>query len=831
MRYIGEFTSLAGKDYSITIRTQTAGSDQTILLSGVPFTTSVDEGDGGLYAPIRCGGATVGLLTKSVMPDLYSGHAKGVRVDVVCTSQGRTVWSGFVSPTMYDQGYDGELEELQLDCVDGIAVLKNIPYRSPQKAQLSLLDFIRKCLREAEVFSTLYISTNVQMAASGTEETCSLLRISENCFFADRDDPSQPEDEVAWSCYEVLEEIMRWLGLTLIAEGDTVYCVDYDAMKTNPSYWVYNLSNDSANGQLVTYTPRIAITGDSYGESGTRVSLDKVYNKVTVSDDFRAMKTLFPTFGDEAFEENITAASDPVLEGELDGNGKYGNPVTVVQQVDGKQATFQAFIVGAPVGSRIQNYVVIVKFMRSDVFRFHRYRGTGANKSDYTDQFEREACWGNMMKSYGAAYVRLYQKEITGAQVLILETMLRSASTPQEKWQQYLEFLNFRVGEDIKFEPMIIFYNPKDGHIGPTAFGRTRRFDAVLGQGDDLEDCQKYPCVTLRSGLPSGIFGGENSYLAIKGTYSQHATREVPIPLDTKDNGKLEREGDFKNADELYFWAKIRWGDRWLRAPGELTSGGWTPAESFFKLWWKKDGEVSVRDYYAREYPLEDRTLLDYPSAEKAVFIPAPRNSNLSGEPYFALYMNRDSRGRSKHGAWNGDTTDGVKGNYYTRYYNEVQILRSFSIETRTNAGGALNESDLLTDTVYTNETDNGSVEEFGEIKFKVCTYDGKAPSYSTVDYLGDRNESRYADRLYNRALYIKQGAIPMRQEEQMVWKCVTQYENPRLVFEATLKNTLGPTLLHTMTAVGFPGKTFVGIALERDWRMETARVTLLEKA
>jgi len=51
---------------------------------------------------------------------------------------------------------------------------------------------------------------------------------------------------VAWTCQEVLEEICRYLGLTAIADKDSVYFVDYDAIKAGiNTYWRYTVDNNS----------------------------------------------------------------------------------------------------------------------------------------------------------------------------------------------------------------------------------------------------------------------------------------------------------------------------------------------------------------------------------------------------------------------------------------------------------------------------------------------------------------------------------------------------------------------------------------------------------
>lgn len=846
MTFHAAFYSIEGNEYRIEIKTPGDGS-RDVQLAGNPITTTVDATDKNLYEPIRCGGATVRLLTMWPIWQLYSGQAKGVSVKL--WGPAGLDWTGYVSPTMYSQGYDRELEEIAVDCIDGLAVLKYIPYLPDQRKNLTFLEIIRKCLREAECFERLYISTNVQRQSSTTNEgIASILRVSENAFTGDKEDASQPDRDVAWSCYDVLAEIMRFLGYTMTCQGSNVYCVDYDSLKAGDTqYRRYDIDKDDTEGTLTNIGTRTAITGASYAANGAQISLDTIYNKVRVSDEFRSMETMFPHFGDEAFEENITRhAEDNWLREVYAPNAICG---TIVQDLGGKDGTFQ-FIVDGVVkdldahesgsGEKWKGYLVLVRFYRSQIFDFHRYHRL--SHADMTEQFynQGQACWGRMLDTFGASYVKMYKKELPASMLLSLQAAMRSAGNPEsseERWAIVSEYLGDLDIDKVKFEPMIIFTNPYDPtgntyrHVGPSAFNRTGTYHVVGGQGADREDCQNFPCVTMRPELPEAVFGGQNVYMVLKGTYQQHDQFNHPFPIDNDDNDALKREGDLKNEDELFFWAKLKWGDRYL------SPDGWSPFDSFFKVWWRKDkGSIHVRTYYGADFTLKDNSNAGFITANDGVYITPPSSGNLSGKPEFKIYLNRDSRGHSKRNAW-GDWDEKTKTcankneNFYDRYYNEVQILQNLDIAFKANAGGVFDEDELLSDTVYVNEVENGSVEEMDEIKFKVCTYDQKNLSYSVVDYLDpSTGRSHYIDKLINRALYPDQ-KDGMRQEEHMVYKCVTQYESPRLIFECCLRNTV-PTSLHdTFTDTSFSGQTFVVIGKETDWKMESVTLKLLEKA
>jgi hypothetical protein len=161
-----------------------------------------------IYSPIKSSGATIEMLTSKMPFDLYSGNTKGVKVTLTNTTANRVEWVGYVTPCVYDMGLDEEKEVVEIECVDGIAVLKDMPYRSNSKEVDTFLNIVFKCLKRAGCYKNLYVTDNVQLSSSGTDSIMSKLRISEANFFEQKDSEAQLDDSVAWNCYDVLFEIM-----------------------------------------------------------------------------------------------------------------------------------------------------------------------------------------------------------------------------------------------------------------------------------------------------------------------------------------------------------------------------------------------------------------------------------------------------------------------------------------------------------------------------------------------------------------------------------------------------------------------------------------------
>ena len=143
---------------------------------------------------------------------------------------------GYITPNVYNQTYSGVIENLELECIDALSTLKNIDYKTIGKSKniVSFIDVICHILKQCNVYNNLYISDALNKTEDGTN-ICYSLHISENNFFDEDDEPMK--------CSEVLEEILKYLNMTMFADGLNVYIIDYDAIsKDYNNYIAYNFS-------------------------------------------------------------------------------------------------------------------------------------------------------------------------------------------------------------------------------------------------------------------------------------------------------------------------------------------------------------------------------------------------------------------------------------------------------------------------------------------------------------------------------------------------------------------------------------------------------------
>ena len=111
-----------------------------------------------------------------------------------------------------------------------------------------------------------------------------------------------------------------------MADGDSVYFLDYDAIKQKRvSYYKYPVDGSSAPEKVNVRFSK-TITAEDYSESGATLSLDNVYNKVSVKADLYTFDKVLPDMYETL--ENITKDSDSSLQTALAAdNGMWGEVV------------------------------------------------------------------------------------------------------------------------------------------------------------------------------------------------------------------------------------------------------------------------------------------------------------------------------------------------------------------------------------------------------------------------------------------------------------------------------------------------------------------------
>lgn len=256
-----------------------------------------------LYDPIRTSTCTVRVVSKSYLMNLYTGKAQGTQVILKNEDTGEIEWCGFLQPNMYNQGYCDEVETIEFeasDCLNTLQYLKYENYFSNGRMSVPFSYVISDMLDKAKLINSYYITN--KFFADGTMSRSMNFNnfyISEYNFFSEEDEP--------WTLKEVLEEICKYFGYVCYQWGDAIYFIDYDKYASDGSMLGYKYEK-STHWRVSTYldiaTEANYITADSYKETGADMSLDDVFNKVSVNCNYYHAEDVIPDLFDDKLLTN-----------------------------------------------------------------------------------------------------------------------------------------------------------------------------------------------------------------------------------------------------------------------------------------------------------------------------------------------------------------------------------------------------------------------------------------------------------------------------------------------------------------------------------------------
>ena len=326
MKYVGRFKDVNNESYYLEIITNNDETTiQNIEMGTPPFILEYESGDEIIYKPIKYSSATATIVSENILSDIYTGANQGTKIKLTNTQ--RTLFNGYITPNVYNQPYSGVAQNIELECVDGLSTLKNIDYTTVgnEKNIVSFAQIICHILKQCNCYTTLYISDVINSVENGANKIYDLF-VSENNFFDEDDEPMK--------CNEVLEEILRYLNMTMFADGLNVYIVDYDAIgkyEYTQKYNVINIERGVSEVSLIKLNDEKTITADNYKGADADLSIDNVYNKATVVSDLYVVDELMGDVFDEKYLTNVgdywfDTKTTQVITGPPDQTGANAHP-------------------------------------------------------------------------------------------------------------------------------------------------------------------------------------------------------------------------------------------------------------------------------------------------------------------------------------------------------------------------------------------------------------------------------------------------------------------------------------------------------------------------
>ena len=306
--YRGFFADKNNVRYRVDIQVGTNTTVTNIDLAYDQPCVITTESDG-LFSPIKSRGCTINIVTKSTHYDMWTPLSHGVSVKVYNDITNTVVFSGWMTPNQYSQNYSYQ-DNISLEAVDCLSTLENFNYTVENPAvgaeYSTLKSYLLRALYLAGYRGNLIVTDNI-MKVNGVNYTTSTaldnILISESNFFDDDDEhtPSKWKD--------VLIEICKYFGVTMVPYGDNVYVVDYDTIKSlsTVSGWSIPINgNAAATATIIDSKITYEVTADRYSSGTPSMSLDDVYNKITVNANTYTIDDLTTEFDNHSLHKSVT---------------------------------------------------------------------------------------------------------------------------------------------------------------------------------------------------------------------------------------------------------------------------------------------------------------------------------------------------------------------------------------------------------------------------------------------------------------------------------------------------------------------------------------------
>lgn len=233
-----------------------------VFFSDDPIEITVECED--LFTPIIKKSCTINLLTSIFLGDkVFASNDEDVSVKIYKTPKDtenkQLIFSGFVEPNTYTQPYAYQLEEFTITCIDYLSTLQ-YKYLTDDRAYSNLIsdskiytfnEYIEKII---DGFGSVVYDNSKMVDGKSALEVCG---VSLNVFLGDSEDDLMNYEEI-------LFELLQYLNLHIIQEGETFYIFDWKSIENN----TLSVSND------------FEVKKDMYSSDSTTLSMSEVYNQI-----------------------------------------------------------------------------------------------------------------------------------------------------------------------------------------------------------------------------------------------------------------------------------------------------------------------------------------------------------------------------------------------------------------------------------------------------------------------------------------------------------------------------------------------------------------------
>ena len=274
------------------IFTKDDGSEQIIeigediVFAGDPITITTNNDD--LFNVIIRKSAKISLLTTSYVGNLFfADNSRSVKVEI---KKGNSyLFYGYVDPNTYNQPYSSPLDDFEVNCID---VLSTLQYYNYKNANLTNYPTIKNAAANVTIKSildlmftgldvTLYYDKSKGISSNKLNTVFNDISVSEQIIVGE-------EFDDIWTYEECLESLLKYLNLHIVQHGKNIYIFDWDSIKNKNTSWL----NLSTNTSTTLAAVDISITSDMHADNGTQITIDDVYNQISVKCNLDSQDTV-----------------------------------------------------------------------------------------------------------------------------------------------------------------------------------------------------------------------------------------------------------------------------------------------------------------------------------------------------------------------------------------------------------------------------------------------------------------------------------------------------------------------------------------------------------
>lgn len=753
---------------------------EELILSDVPFVVNYDSDDNNIYKPYKCSTATVSILQKQYRPDFNNTKANNVLVKLLKFKNGRTEdsylyegdgkhhkdifvddicwdieWIGFATPNAYSQPYENFYDEFNLECQDVLSTLKYMKFEYEENSMISFMNIIRKC----PIYSEFIISDSLFIPTSNNKNILEMLYVNQMNFF--------DEDGESWNYLEIIEEIGKYLCLTFIPYKDKLWVLDYNAIKNGYNkYWRISATTQ----QIAQYNDEYEILEKSFKSTGTNLSVNSIYNRVIVKDDF------YP------IDDKVTGDLDDKTRWEhvgiYDKTGKYDNFNYIVSAdkitngtIDQRNIKDLTVIQNSRLGSEKYQFIYI------EFLKYNKSKNI-SDKSELIcynyapDIRQTGGSWMSGVASLYPIYTYDFLRNQMGAMFIAYDVYEFDVSG-------HSDYNRDPLPTKIDLKPAILVNMPTD-------------YNGVI----NINSSNWPKVIEYKSGI---LNIGYNDFFVLNGTFRFHYNDDcLPITEPNNDEDKANSQLEFTLEFNNKFWdnASKTWVDNKIKSQTSLIT------------------DINVNKRFANDrakawntdvHFIDNFNYKDLLDIDRGLVIPVPSINEGdvdSGQVILTIY--RPVMNSTNRTAKSVLITD-----------LEIKVTSSSLINSPT-----YNEDN--TNTEYIGEMEEEAIDEYDNIDLKITTWDNKQPNYSSVSYKDVDSFKRL-----NVFMSKSTGEI-LKAEEHICNNIVRQYTEPTLKLNLNLKYKPEPYTIFKYKF--FNDKIFVFDGGEFDYGNNKYNITITEK-